>query len=171
MGCCCSTANWKREVVQDHKFDFVDIKVFHDGSPIKRIRYCFIFLVVIKAVLIYSADLWTAYLLLTAQPPKAENEPPVPWKISRWLYIASIAVSFVLLVWEGRKAMRIVGSRDIAYAYTNIAAFRFYSIRSYSHYCFFSQIGVTQSLLDRIAYFVYFTLKGKQHTPATLNHN
>ncbi|KAI9592295.1 hypothetical protein BDF19DRAFT_388499 [Syncephalis fuscata] len=160
MGCCCSTAKWKREVVQDHKFDFVDVKVFYDSSPIRRITYCFIFLVVIKAILMYCADIWTAYLLIKSDGMSKEKDILIPLDIRRWLYLASIAVSFILLLWEGKKARRIIASRDIAYAYTNIAAFRFYSIRSYSHYCFFSQIGVTQSLKDRIAYFVYFTLKG-----------
>ncbi|RKP25189.1 hypothetical protein SYNPS1DRAFT_16053, partial [Syncephalis pseudoplumigaleata] len=160
MGCCCSTAKWKREVVQDHKFDFVDVKVFYDKSPIRRITYCFVFIVVIKAILMYCADMWTAYLLITSDPLSKEKDNKIPLNVRRWLYIISIVASFALLLWEGKKARRIIASRDIAYAYTNIAAFRFYSIRSYSHYCFFSQIGVTNSLTDRLAYFVYFTLKG-----------
>jgi hypothetical protein len=161
MGCCCSTAKWKREVVQDHKFDFVDVKVFYDRSPIRRITYCFVFIVVIKAILMYCADMWTAYLLITSAPLDQSKDKIIKLPVRRWLYIISIAASFLLLLWEGKKARRIIASRDIAYAYTNIAAFRFYSIRSYSHYCFFSQIGATETLTDSVAYFVYFTLKGK----------
>ncbi|CAM0136451.1 unnamed protein product [Umbelopsis sp. WA50703] len=56
---------WKREVVQDHKFDFVDVQEFHDSSCVMRMRYILLFLVVLKSVLVYAADVWTAGMYLT----------------------------------------------------------------------------------------------------------
>ncbi|RKP10097.1 hypothetical protein THASP1DRAFT_13322 [Thamnocephalis sphaerospora] len=165
---CCSTAKWKREVVQDHKFDFVDVEVFRDGSPILRIKYGVLFILVIKAILIYSLDVGTAYQLITNTNLFGTNKDTgkknigivIDANVRKWLYVVSIVASFSLLLWEWRKGRRIIRSRDIAYSYTNVVAYRFYSIRSYSHFCFFAQIGVTEHLWNRIAFFVYFTLKG-----------
>jgi hypothetical protein len=165
---CCSTAKWKREVVQDHKFDFVDVESFRDNSPILRIKYALLFVLVLKAILIYSLDVGTAYQLISNPDmftKKTASEAPnktlvIPADVRKWLYVVSIVASFSLLIWEWRKARRIIASRDIAYAYTNVVAYRYYSIKSYAYYCFFAQIGVTEHFWSRIAFFVYFTLKG-----------
>src|SRR2546430_9986222 len=69
-------------------------------------------------------------------------------------------MSFILLAWDMKKARAIIASRDISYAFTSIIAYRYYTIRSYSHYCFFAQINNSKKSWDHIAFFVFFTFKG-----------
>ncbi|KAH6582316.1 hypothetical protein BASA61_008600 [Batrachochytrium salamandrivorans] len=73
---------------------------------------------------------------------------------------ASIALSFILLFFEWRKAMAIIRSRDISYAFTSTVAYRYYTIRSFPHYCFFSQIQNSRKTTDIVAFFVFFRFKG-----------
>lgn len=55
----------------------------------------------------------------------------------------------------------IIKSRDISYAFTNIMANNYYSLKSYDHFCFFSQINNSKKKKDEFAFFVFFTFKGK----------
>ncbi|RKP25164.1 hypothetical protein SYNPS1DRAFT_16083, partial [Syncephalis pseudoplumigaleata] len=159
---CCTTAKWKREEVPDHKFDFVNVKDFYNGSIVRRFSYMFLFAVIIKNILVYTADLWTVFLLFTSEAwaNNIKARKDINIEIAKWIFFVSIVCSFLLLLWELRKAVRVVKSRDIAYAYTCTGAYRFYSVRSYSHYCLFSQINNSRKKTDRVAFFCYFTLKG-----------
>lgn len=85
----------------------------------------------------------------------------VPFTIGKWIFLACIIVSFLLLAWESRKARMIIRSRDISYAFTNIMANDYYSLKSYDHFCFFSQINNSKKKKDEFAFFVFFTFKGE----------
>ncbi|KAI9136834.1 hypothetical protein BKA69DRAFT_1161727, partial [Paraphysoderma sedebokerense] len=173
MGCLCSTAKWKREIVPDHKFDYIDVNEFHQRDCLVKLSYSKIFILVFKAVLVYIADLMTAIIIgawnqwSTVSPEKAAAQIKLPisfWNLLanylRWIYVGSIAVSFLLLAHDIKKAIRIIKSRDISFAFTSVIAYRYYTLRSYSHYCFFRQINNHRKFSDRVALFVFFTLKG-----------
>jgi hypothetical protein len=76
------------------------------------------------------------------------------------LIMLSILSSFVLLAFEWRKANKIIKSRDISYAFTSLIAYRYYAIRSYAHYCLFSQIQNSRKTVDVLAFWVFFKFKG-----------
>eukprot|EP00842_Homolaphlyctis_polyrhiza_P006371 jgi/Hompol1/6735/HPOL_003746-RA len=201
---CCAPAKWKREEIPDHKFDYIDVDDFIDNSWQRQFSYLFVFVVTLKAILVYMADLAVFILLMastsaftslfdsnTSQDPnangsggnngqlqpgttglvcggatnaQAKNELgrffQANQKVTLGLIAASIVVSFVLLVLDWRKAMIIVRSRDISYAFTSVVAYRYYTIRSYAHYCFFSQIQNSRKTTDVVAFFVFFRFKG-----------
>jgi hypothetical protein len=87
------------------------------------------------------------------------------------------------LAYEGRKAKRIIASRDISYAFTNVMANNYYSLRtgisclfgfvltrhflgSYDHFCFFDHIQQSTKKSDDFAFFVFFTFKSTHpHKP------
>jgi Fungal potassium channel len=75
----------------------------------------------------------------------------IPFAVGKWLFVACIIFSFLLvrnipdivnlliltfflvkLGYEGRKTKRIIASRDISYAFTNIMANNYYSLRKNS---------------------------------------
>ena len=62
--------------------------------------------------------------------------------------------------WESRKARKIVRSRDISYAFTNVMSQNWYGLRSYDHFCFFCQIDNSKKKKDEFAFFIFFTFKG-----------
>ncbi|RIB30492.1 hypothetical protein C2G38_1948577 [Gigaspora rosea] len=165
---CCSAPKWKEEIksnkVTDHKFDFVDLDEFKytsaSGKITGKINYSFVFLVILKSVLIYIADIWTAGLLLIFDRWGSAIQPKIPFYVSKWIYIGCIFASFLLLAWDIRKAKKIYDSRDISYAFTNIIAYRAYTLKSYAHFCFFSKINNSRKMVDKIAFFVFFAFKG-----------
>ncbi|RUP45610.1 hypothetical protein BC936DRAFT_147953 [Jimgerdemannia flammicorona] len=154
------TPKWKREQVPDHKFDFVDVEEFYDPKCTSKISYTFVFLVVIKSFVIYIADLWTAGIILIFDKWNTGVQPKIPFYIGKWIYVGCILLSFLLLSLDIRKARMIIASKDISYATTSLTAYRYYSMRSYPHYCFFTKINDSRRVTDDIAFFVFFTLKG-----------
>ncbi|KAL7754470.1 GTP-binding protein [Sorochytrium milnesiophthora] len=172
MGCCSSAAKWKREEVADHKFDYVDIDEYAQKDCFVQISYSSVFLLTFKAVLVYIADFLTAVLILSqkqwSQTISSSQAQTVPFLKSlsdylqylRFVYAASILVSFFLLFLDMQRALKIIRSRDISFAFTNTIASRYYTLRSYAHYCFFRQINRQRKFSDRLAFFIFFQLKG-----------
>lgn len=164
---CGSGPKWKREVVQDHKFDFVDVKEYHTDGPLTRIRYGLVYVFMIKSILVYCSDLYTMIAMLANNywsgnilSEDSSSTIKVPFTIGKWIFTGCIIFSILLLAWEGRKARMIIRSRDISYAFTNIMANDYYSLKSYNHFCFFSQINNSKKKKDEFAFFVFFTFKG-----------
>ncbi|GAA5983034.1 hypothetical protein JCM10908_006874 [Rhodotorula pacifica] len=172
---CCSSAKWKREVVPDHKFDFIDIDQFHSRTCGSRLSFTWLWTTFIISIAVYVADVYTLVALLASnrwagqilQTQASESDSGsnrhillVPFKIGKWIFFACIIVSFLLALWDARKARAIVKSRDISYAFTNVMAHNWYALRSYNHHCFFSQINDSKKRKDSLAFFVFFTFKG-----------
>jgi len=159
---------WKREKVPDHKFDFIDTREFTDNSCGMRSKYLWLYIIVLKDFLVYVLDIFTAITMLTSKQwsnqifndcPKTKNCVAVPFELGRWLFVGCIIFGFLLLAYEAHKSKKIVASRDISYAFTNVMANNYYSLRSYDHFCFFDHIRESSEGRDSIAFFVFFTFK------------
>ncbi|GAA6058278.1 hypothetical protein JCM3770_002888 [Rhodotorula araucariae] len=171
---CCSSAKWKREVVPDHKFDFIDVAQFHSKTFGTRLSYAWFWTLFLISIAVYIADIYTLIALLASNrwsgqilqseaaqgDSKSSNVLEVPFSIGKWIFFGCIIFSFLLLLWEARKARAIVKSRDISYAFTNVMSHNWYALRSYNHFCFFSQIDGSKKRKDNFAFFVFFTFKG-----------
>ncbi|SJX61343.1 uncharacterized protein SRS1_10335 [Sporisorium reilianum f. sp. reilianum] len=167
---CCGSANWKREEVPDHKFDFIDVRDFRNNGCFQQFKYVFLFVMVVKSFAVYVADIYTAVTLLAfghfsgSLYDKVQNDPQnnfrVPISYGRWIFSGCIIFSFLLLAYEAHKSRAIVKSRDISYAYTNVMANNYYSLRSYDHFCFFDHINDSKKKKDELAFFIFFTFKG-----------
>lgn len=165
---CRSGPKWKREAVPDHKFDFVDTREFTDNGFGMRMKYLWLYLLVLKSFLVYIADIFSAITMLTTEGwsneifNKCESTVgciSVPFYIGKWVFVGSIIFGFLLLGYESRKSKKIVASRDISYAFTNVIANNYYSLRSYDHFCFFDHISSSTKTSDDFAFFVFFTFK------------
>ncbi|KZT43041.1 hypothetical protein SISSUDRAFT_979067 [Sistotremastrum suecicum HHB10207 ss-3] len=168
---CFTGPAWKREVVPDHKFDFVDTRDFHSKSFGIRMRYLWVYILVVKSFLVYVSDIFTSVTMLTTHGwsntifqscPQTETNGCVfiPFDVGKWLFVGCIIFSFLLLAYEARKAKKIIASRDISYAFTNVMAQSYYSLRSYDHFCFFCHISDSTKKKDDFAFFIFFTFKG-----------
>jgi len=165
----CGGPKWKREVVQDHKFDFISVADFRDNGFKMRAKYIFLFLIFFKSFAVYMSDIFTAITMLTTTSwsnqifnectDKSSGCVVIPFNIGKWLFVGCIIFSFLLLGYEGRKAKLIVASHDISYAFTNVLANNYYSLRSYDHFCFFDHISNSTKLSDDFAFFVFFVFK------------
>ncbi|KAF8934294.1 hypothetical protein EDD21DRAFT_379318 [Dissophora ornata] len=162
-------AHWKREKVQDHKFDFINVDDFVDNSFWRQFRYMLVFAAIIRGILVYCSDIFTAVNLLANQNTNSfvgqggfgitDLNIKLPYDVYKYLFSVCILFSFLLLALEIRRASGIVKSRDISYAFTSQIASRYYTVRSYPHYCLFAQINNSKKMVDEIAFFCFFTFR------------
>ncbi|KAL8281280.1 hypothetical protein RQP46_006314 [Phenoliferia psychrophenolica] len=171
--CCTGSAQWKREEVPDHKFDFIDVRDFHATNCTTRLQYAWLYVLVVKSFAVYVADIYTMVALLASNhwsgsvlTSEAANSGSssataieVPFSIGKWIFFGCIVLSMLLFLWEARKSRAIIRSRDISYAFTNVMAQNYYSLKSYDHFCFFSQIDNSKKKKDELSFFVFFTFK------------
>ncbi|KAJ6629100.1 hypothetical protein B0H10DRAFT_1987864 [Mycena sp. CBHHK59/15] len=165
----CGGPKWKREVVQDHKFDFISVADFRDNGFKMRTKYLFLFLVFFKSFAVYMSDIFTAVTMLTTTTwsnqifdsctDTKSGCVVIPFNTGKWLFVGCIIFSFLLLGYEARKAKLIVASHDISYAFTNVLANNYYSLRSYDHFCFFDHISNSTKTSDDFAFFIFFVFK------------
>ncbi|KAI1312234.1 hypothetical protein EDD11_003034 [Mortierella claussenii] len=161
-------AHWKREVVQDHKFDFINVDDFVDNSCWRQFSYLLVFAAIIRGILVYCSDIFTAANLLANSNensfvPKTGVQLEVfgklPFDVYKYLFSGCILLGFLLLGLEIRRARAIIVSRDISYAFTSLIASRYYTVRSYPHFCFFAQINNSKKTVDEVAFFCFFTFR------------
>ncbi|KAJ1929153.1 Potassium transporter [Tieghemiomyces parasiticus] len=162
---CFQTTKWKREIINDHKFEYIDASDFTDNSAGARFSYMIVFARVVKATLVYVADVYTAVSLFVMKDYYMGKDSiyrqisGFPVHVLRFVFWASILISFGLLAWEYRKSRRVYKTRDISYAYTSPLVYRYICLVSYPHYCFFRQIDNHRKFKDNVAFFVFFNLK------------
>ncbi|KAF9362810.1 hypothetical protein BGX34_005441 [Mortierella sp. NVP85] len=161
-------AQWKREKVQDHKFDFINVEDFIDNSCWRQFQYMLVFATIIRGILVYCSDIFTAVNLLTNTNKDSFvsegstvgiADIKLPYSAYKYLFTGCIIFGFLLLGLEIRRASGIIKSRDISHAFTSQIASRFYSVRSYPHYCFFAQINNSKKTVDEVAFFCFFTFR------------
>ncbi|KAF8934521.1 hypothetical protein BGZ58_005643 [Dissophora ornata] len=162
--------DWRRQKVQDHKFDFIDVEDYVDNSAYRKFKYSLVFAIVIKGILIYCADLWTGVNLLVSKNWATNlgvvdgqiryGEITISFEIYKWVFAACIILSFILLAWDIKKAVAIIQSRDISYAFTSMIAYRYYAIKSFAHFCLFERIHNSKKTMDEVAFFCFFTFRG-----------
>ncbi|KAG8692555.1 hypothetical protein FRC09_011127, partial [Ceratobasidium sp. 395] len=169
---CFTGPQWKREVVQDHKFDFIDTRDYHSKNFGIRVRYIWVYVLVVKAFLVYMSDIFTAVTMLSsdgwtnqiASECGDDCAVDIQFNIAKWVFHLDTTVNEIAfgsqLAYEAYKAKKIIASRDISYAFTNVMANTYYSLRSYDHFCFFCQIENSTKKKDDFAFFVFFTFKG-----------
>ncbi|KAI8878006.1 hypothetical protein K501DRAFT_337036 [Backusella circina FSU 941] len=151
---------WKRELVSDHKFDYIDIEEFRHHTCWLQIKYILLYCSVIKSFMVYGADLWSAGILLIYDRWSLSTQPQIPFYISKWIYVGCIALSFILLAWEIRKTRNVMATRDVSLAVTNSMAYRTYSVRNYSYFCLLHRIQRSTKWSDVVTFYVFYTLKG-----------
>ncbi|KAL7416974.1 hypothetical protein BDY24DRAFT_376092 [Mrakia frigida] len=167
----CCNAKWKREIVPDHKFDFLNVQEYHSTTFFTRLRYVWLYIMVLITVGVYCANIYTAVTMLVADGWQnsifgkcvEECAVKISVDVGKWIFVGCIIFSFLLLGYETHKARKVVASRDISYAFTNVMANGYYSLRSYPHFCFFCQINNSTKKTDDFAFFIFFTFKGWKH--------
>ncbi|KAG2208090.1 hypothetical protein INT47_010452, partial [Mucor saturninus] len=156
--CGNNNPKWKREIVSGHRFENIDLDVFHDPSCTSRFGYIFVFITAIKSVCVCLADLYTAVSLLVIG--QTTVTPAIPTEYSKWIFLACIMVSYLLIVWDLIKARYILKTDNISCSFTSVIVNKYLSMKDYRYHCLFKSINSSTKGIDGYAFFVFFTLKG-----------
>lgn len=100
--------------------------------------------------------------LLVIGQTNENMDAAIPPDVSKWIFLGAIMISFILLFWDIRKSRGIIKSRDISYTFFSIIANRYFSVKDYKYFCLFQKINRSRKSIDSVAFFVFFTLKGKK---------
>ncbi|KAG2737055.1 hypothetical protein P692DRAFT_20762645 [Suillus brevipes Sb2] len=103
-------------------------------------RYLWLHIIILKSFLVYLSDIVIATAMLTSSTRSNQifNDCQhqddcfhIPSNVGKWLFkfVGCIMFGFLLLVYEGRKSKKIIASRDISYAFTNVMANHYHSLR------------------------------------------
>ncbi|WVQ75781.1 hypothetical protein IAR50_005414 [Cryptococcus sp. DSM 104548] len=165
----CCEADWKREVVPDHKFDFINVREFHKGDFWTRFKYVLRYVFLLKSFAVYGLDIFSAVTMISsthwtnAITSKCDDSDDCPvdvqFSIAKWVFVGCIIFSFLLLGYESYKAKKVIDSRDISYAFTNLLANDYYCFKNYDNFCLFCQIESSTKKKDDFAFFIFFTFK------------
>lgn len=116
---------------------------------------------------VYGVDTFTAINLLVFNRWSSEIKPAFDIKISRWIFVGCIILSFVLLALRWLRAIRVMKSGDIAQSYLDPLAVRVQSIRTgekgrgYRRFLVFAELTKSKKGADYVALFVYFNFEGR----------
>lgn len=159
---CCSGREWKREEKVDHRFDFVDVREFHSNAFGARFGYFFCWLSIFKSFAIFGLDCYTAVGLLVIKnySQGVQQQNFIAHDITKWIFVGSIGLSVVLICWDWLMAIRIIRSRNISFAFTNLIANRWYAVKGYNYYCLWHKLSDSQHRQDTVSFWVYFSFIG-----------
>lgn len=182
MSCFGDSPKWRRYEYPEHKFDYINVDDYVYYSVGRRLKYVGLFASLVKDVFVYGMELGIVVLrffpeiksILAFDPdiPRGDSAsvstvgecdsilPDEVARISNWLVLASVSVSYMLMATDLFKAKRVIISRDIALAYVDTVAYRAYCLHSYSYFCFFQMLANWDRLRDYLAFYVLFALKG-----------
>jgi len=143
----CCDAEWKREVVQDHKWDFINVNEFRKTDFLTRLKYVWRYILLFKSLAVYGLDIFTAVTMISSDrwnnaitAKGSEGVVEVKFIIAKWVFVGCIIFSFLLLGYEWYKARQVVKSQDISYAFTNLLANDYFSFKNYDNFCLFCHI-------------------------------
>ncbi|KAI9636117.1 putative vacuole protein, partial [Dioszegia hungarica] len=162
----CCDAEWKREVVQDHKWDFINVNEFRKTDFLTRFKYVWRYILLFKSLAVYGLDIFTAVTMISSDrwnnaitAKGSEGVVEVKFIIAKWVFVGCIIFSFLLLGYEWYKARQVVKSQDISYAFTNLLANDYFSFKNYDNFCLFCHIEGSTKKKDDFAFFIFFTFK------------
>lgn len=165
----CWKARWKGEDVPVHKFDSINVTDYHLNDWFTRFTYCLVYIWLIKSLIVYSLDIFTAITMLSSGKwvnaiyAKCGDDCfiDVNFDIVKWVFVGCIIASFVLLGYEWYRARKVIRSNDIALTYTNVIANDYYSLKDYHYYCFWCHLSESSKKKDILIGFVFWTFKGE----------
>lgn len=159
---CCNGRNWKREEKADHRFDYLEMSEFHTNAIGCRVGHLYVWLSTVRAFVSLGLDMYTAIglLVLKSYQSSVTQQTFIAHSITKWIFAGCIILSVVLLIWDWIFAIRIMRSKNISFAFTNVIANRTYSLRSYNHHCLFYRLSSSSHKSNKVAFWVFFSFQG-----------
>lgn len=159
---CCDGRSWKREEKADHRFDFLDLREFRTNSFGCRMAHFYVWVSTFRSFAILGLDIYTAIglLILKSYKSTVTQQTFIAHNVTKWIFAGCIILSVVLLIWDWIVAIRIMRSKNISFAFTNVIANRVYSLRSYDHHCLFYRLGSSSHRSNKVAFWVFFSFIG-----------
>ncbi|KAL1649554.1 Potassium transporter [Diplodia intermedia] len=166
MGCFGRIRDQEKNVREEQKWDYITLSDFTSSSWKSKLSYLWLWTLSGIAVAVYAADTFTAVNLLVFNKWSSQVDPAIDFKVSKWISVACIIVSWVLAAFAWLRAFRVMRGGGVADSYLDPLAATLQSSRIYSgghgwrRFLVFAELTKSKKGVDYIALFVYFSFKG-----------
>jgi hypothetical protein len=182
---CCGRRDKEAEVKAEEKWDYIvcfaktiqithlltrstpkNLQDFRTSSCLKPLSYGVLYISLLISISVYAIDTFTAVNLLVFKRWSSEVKPSIPFSISRWIFSACIILSFLILIFEWIRAVRVIKRGGVAESYLDPLAVRVQSIRmgkdgqGWRRFLVFTQLTKSKKGTEYVALFTYFSFKG-----------
>ncbi|KKY14157.1 putative pheromone-regulated membrane protein 6 [Diplodia seriata] len=166
MGCFGRIRDQEKNVREEQKWDYITLSDFTSSSWKSKLSYLWLWILSGIAIAVYAADTFTAVNLLVFNKWSSQVDPAIDFKVSKWISVACIIVSWVLAAFAWLRAFRVMRGGGVADSYLDPLAATLQSSRIYSgghgwrRFLVFAELTKSKKGVDYIALFVYFSFKG-----------
>ncbi|KAL7273493.1 Potassium transporter [Rhizina undulata] len=158
----------EKEVLQEHKFDYINLADFKSNSFLDRTAYISLLFGIFISLAGYVADVYTCVTLLAFNRWSSKIEPIIPLYIARIVFSVCILVSLLLLGLDWYFAIKVIRGDGVADAYMNPVALRWNSVwggkrkedSGWRRFLVFARLTSERSKREYIALFTYFAFQG-----------
>ena len=163
MGCA---SNRKKQTLefQDQKWDYINLKDFKANGCGAPFAYGYLWFSLILSIVVYAVDSFTAYQLLVFDRWSSTIQPGISLHVSKWIFSVCIILSFVNLLYEGVRAIRVMKRENVAECFMDNLAVKWESIRmgkgqGWKRFLVFAALTESKKGAEYIALFTYFGFK------------
>ncbi|KAK3816424.1 MAG: hypothetical protein J3Q66DRAFT_432079 [Benniella sp.] len=151
---------------------FFNVSDFHNASAWAHIRHAWFWITILKAIMVFCGDVWTCIVLLTSSTWTLEIKPVIPISVARWIFAGSLLSSWILWVFDFRRANKIIKDQDVSNTISNKMASWFYCLQGYDCFCFVDHITGHSGPSERILLFVFHELQvGAAYSAGASEHH
>lgn len=157
----------KNEVKHEEyqRWDYLTLTDFKASSCWTGISYGWVWFMIIIAVAVYAADTYTAVNLLIYDRWSSQIQPAIPFSISKWIFAACIALSWLLCAFEWIRALYILRQGSVSKDYLDPVASSLQCMqlshgRGWRKFLVFAELTKSKRGADYVGLFVYFQFKG-----------
>ncbi|KAF2719219.1 hypothetical protein K431DRAFT_229055 [Polychaeton citri CBS 116435] len=160
MGCCGERE--KASPLESQKWAYITLSDFKATSGLTYFAYAWLWIMAMVGVAVYAADTFTAVNLLVFDKWSSQIKPAVPIKYSKWIFAGCILFSWILVVFEWIRAIRVIRRGGVAESYLDYLAANAQSMRGqgWKRFLVFTELTKSKKRVDYVAFFIYFAFKG-----------
>lgn len=135
---------------------------FHSTSSWSPISYLWVWIYALIGVAVFALDCFTAVNLLILDRWSSQIKPAIDFKISKWIFVGCIGMSFLLYAYEWVRAVRVMKRGGIAESYMDPLAVQIQCMRKkgWRRFLVFAALTKSKKGKDYVAFFVRFQFTG-----------
>ncbi|KAI1257866.1 hypothetical protein MGN70_000910 [Eutypa lata] len=150
----------------EQKWDAISLRDFKSSSVWTALAYGYLHFGVILSVAVYGVDTFTAINLLAFDTWSSTVQPSqiIPFSISKWLFTGAIIASFINLILEHIRSLRVRNRGNVAECYLDNLAVRMESLRwgkgqGWRRFLVFAELTKSKKGAEYVALFTYFSFQ------------
>ncbi|KAI9762434.1 MAG: hypothetical protein M4579_000410 [Chaenotheca gracillima] len=153
------------DVTAKQKWDYINLSDFKSTSCLSPLSYGILYISLFISIAVYAVDTFTAVNLVIFDRWSGQIKPVIPFDISKWIFAACIIASFINLIFEWVRAVRVMRRGGIAESYLDPLAVRVQSVRvgkkgrGWRRFLVFAALTKGKKGVEYVALFVHFSFK------------